>query len=168
MRWAKAPTALPQWGSWQPRMGPTASRVPSRTLLRETEMWRSQSWKCFDLGIYLKAQIRCQFGACSCVPAELWWSTVHPMNLHTEQPGTGWGGPWLPTHTPTSSSHEIQRVGENGRLLHTLVSPWHSQDVTRAIIPYITIILPLSGDYQVALFFLFPDYTWNRYFLLLV
>lgn len=33
--------------------------VLSGTLLTETEMWRSQSWKChFDLGIYLKAQIR--------------------------------------------------------------------------------------------------------------
>lgn len=33
--------------SWHPRMGPTTLRVLSRTLLRQSEMWRSsQSWKC--------------------------------------------------------------------------------------------------------------------------
>lgn len=112
--------------------------------------------------------------------AELWWSTVHPIDLHTDKPGTGWGRPWLATHTPTSSSHEIQRVEENGRLLHTLVSPWHNQDVTRAIIQAGDLQSPpihhqnppfgwrLPVSYFYFFFFCLPEYNWNRYFLLFV
>lgn len=164
MTWAKALTAQPQCGGWQPRMGPTASRILSRALLREIEMCEKVNPEnaVFDLGIYLKAQVRCQLGTCSCVAAELWWSTVHPTDLHPDKPGTGWGRPWLPTHTPTSSYHEIQREEENGRLLHTLVSPWHSQDVARAIIQAGD--LQSTGDYQVALFS-FLNIPWKGIFL---
>lgn len=154
---------------------PTASRVLSGTLLTETEMWRSQSWKChFDLGIYLKAQIRSAWDMqlCGCRTLMIHSSPRSPPyrqarnwlgQVITSNPHTHVFFLWNP-----KSGREWKVTTQLG--VPMAVRTWQGQSprlgICRAL-PYTTIILPLGGDYQLALFFFFLNTleTGNSFYL---
>ena len=64
--------------SWHPTVRPTALRVLSRTLLRQSEMWRSHSWKWhLSLGLKCLPKSPSKVWACTLGHLAAWLQNTH-------------------------------------------------------------------------------------------